>query len=205
MKDQELTQYEKDEKVFTRQSMDDKYGLGDFDEWEHKVLLRFDGRPNGVNDFLSHDLYKLTNPDWLDFLDSPKYELLDDDPTMIWEDTETHETWVLFDSRLLRTGEHLNKTENQMVVHVVEIKSPFSKLTQSTGNWKTVSVSTHTCLTKLDSSIRSLTQHFRVPRWFVEKELVIDEETENYGCYSLVHTNQTYYIHVYREEGKNKQ
>lgn len=198
MSKQELTQYEKDEKVFTRQAMDDKYGLGDYDEWEFKVLLRFDGRPDGIKEYLSHDLYKLTNPEWLDFLSSPKYELLDDDPTMIWEDSESHETWVLFAPRLLQTGAHLNKTMNQSVSHSVEIKSVASPKNQEVGEWHTLSVATHSCLTRYDAAVIECTNHFRVPKGFIEKQLVIHEEAQSYGVYYLEHMGIVYYIHVNR-------
>lgn len=184
-----------------RQEMKDtKLGIGDFDEWEHKVLLRFDGRPDGVHDYLSHDLYRLTNPDWLQFLSSSKYELLDDDPTMIWEDSESHETWVLFDPRLLQTGRHLNKTENQLVTHSVEIRTQMSPKDQQVGEWRTISVGTHSCLTRYDAAVLECTNHFRVPKEFIQKELAIDEEHGTYGCYYLAHMNIQYYIHVNRDE-----
>ena len=193
---QELTQYEQDEKVFTQEAMENKYGLGDFDEWAHKVLFRFDGRPDGIKDYLSHDVYRITDPSWLDFLSSSKYELLDDDPTMIWEDSESHETWVLFDSRLVPKGEHLNKTENQLVAHSVEIKTQSSPKNQQVGKWQTLSVGTHTCLTRYEAAVIECTKHFRVERLFIEKQLVIHEEYQKYGVYYLDHMGITYYIHV---------
>ena len=196
----ELAQYQEDEKVYTRQAMDDKYGLGDYDEWEFKCLLRFDGRPDGIKDYLSHDLFKLTKPEWLDFLNSAKYELLNDDPTMIWEDTESHETWVLFDPRFLQTGAHLNKTENPMTTHSVRIRLPPRAANQSTGKGRIISIGTHSCLTRLEAAIKEVVQHFRVPKSYVVKVLAVDEEDGNFGCYTLEHTNQRYYVYVYREE-----
>ena len=196
---QELTQYEKDEKVFTRQAMDDKYGLGDYDEWEFKVLLRFDARPDGVHDYLSHDLFKLTKPEWIDFLGSSKYELLDDDPTMIWEDSETHETWVLFDPRFLKTGEHLNKTENQSVSHSVHIKTQFCSNDGKVKEWRTLSRTTHSCLTRLDAAVLAFSNHFQVSEDFIRKEVVIEEEDDYFGTYYFAHMNIQYYIHVYRD------
>ncbi len=168
-------------------------------EWATKVLFRFDGRPDGIKEYLSHDCYRITDPKWLKFLESPKYELLDDDPTMIWEDSESHETWVLFDPEFLQTGEHLNKTENQTATYTVRIQNQHVNELGAVSNWRVLSVGTYTGLTRMCAALKAFSSAFGLTTDVVEDSIVTEEESGNYGSYSFVHENQTYYAHVDRQ------
>lgn len=146
-------------------------------EWSSKVLFRFDGRPDGIKDYLGHDVYRITDPKWLKFLESSKYELLDDDPTMIWEDSESHETWVLFDPERLRDGSHLNKTENQTSTYNIEIK----RMPKGQEYGPTLKATTIEATTRLGAAIKALADYLHLPEEEVVKETSIDDETDEAG------------------------
>ncbi len=173
-------------------------------ERSSKVLFRFDGRPDGIKDYLGHDVYRITDPKWLKFLESSKYELLDDDPTMIWEDSETHETWVLFDPERLQDGSHLNKTENQLVAHEVRIEYR-SLTTGEVGDWELAYKGKSKELTRLEVGLKAFSKYLRLDKAVIEAKMVIEEESGYYGSYSYVHNNQPYYAKVRRMEGMVRQ
>lgn len=75
-----------------------------------QVLLRMSANPSD-----GYDVYKITNPDWLNFLASTRFELLDEDTTTIWQDQETDDLWVLCAPELLPSGERLVEMQTMEV------------------------------------------------------------------------------------------
>lgn len=158
---------------------------------ELRVLIRF---PVNIQD--GYDMYKITDMKWIDFLNSTRYECLNEDDDIVYEDSETHELWVCFDPEHLLDGDFLHKTTKVYPINIRVQK--VSETGEKTLLWHVQFKATD----KLSAVLCLFQEQLGTTYSEMCECMVCDEEDDEYAHYSVKHESIKYDVLVRRVESK---